>query len=400
MSPPQIRSYRPLIGPLFLPSFFMALLLGISLPVLPLYLQYLGGSYLIIGTIISARPIGMLLAALPSGAILSRLSMRATMVTGCSLVILSLITLYGASNNVAIFLSWLFVGVGSVLYELARHQYIANYIDNQFRGRAVSIIGGLARLAAVLGPTIGGWTAQAYQFNTPFLVMAGCATITGLIALITVPNVPQTVAAEAASIRGYGVSLWQTMRDYRRLLLAAGGAQVLMQLIRRARTTIIPLFAANVLGLDVTLVGLVLSAGSILDTMMFWSAGLIMDKFGRKAAIVPSLVLRAIGFFLIPFTTGFWSIVAVAGLLGFSNGLSSGTMITLGADLAPKEQRIPFLGLWRVSSATGFALGPNAVGVVAEAFTLGPASLVIGVISLTAASVFWWFVPETLEKAQ
>ena len=398
MTSQSIRSYGPLVGPLFLPSFFLALLLGIALPVLPLFLQALGASYVAIGTIISAHPIGMLIAALPGSGVLSRLSMRSAMLLGCTVVTISLVVLYNAPTNVTIFLSWMFVGMGTVLYELARHQYIVFRIDNQFRGRAVAITGGLARFAAVLGPIVGGGVAQAYDFRTPFLLMAGCALVTASIVYFSVPYLPLDQTANTASFQGYMAELWDSLRQHWRLLAAAGSGQVLIQLVRRSRPVLIPLVAANILGMNVATVGIVMGIGSTLDTVMFWPAGLIMDKYGRKAAIVPSLVLRAIGFFLLPFTVGFWSIVAVAGLIGFSNGLSSGTMITLGADLAPEERPIPFLGLWRVSSSFGFTLGPNAVGVIAQFFTLAPASIAVGLISLLAATLFWQFVPETLKR--
>ncbi|MGB0385156.1 MAG: MFS transporter [Ardenticatenaceae bacterium] len=386
---------------------FMTTMMGIAQPVLPLYLQDTVESFAAIGTIVSAMSIGQFMGAIPSSGVLSRLSMRAGMLLGCAIIICSLLGMYQSQTSVGIFASWMCVGIGYSLYELARYQYIAFYIDNQFRGRAVSVIGGISRLGSVIGAALGGWVAYSYGFNTPFLWMAGCALMAGGIIFVYVPNVRPSVlrskigmSSRTSSAPSYGGEFGQMLREQWRLLAVAGSAQMLMQLVRKSRSILIPLFASNVLGMNVASVGLVMSVGSSFDTAMFLPAGFVMDKLGRKAAIVPSLIMQATGFILLPFTVGFWSLVGVASLIGFANGLSSGAMTTLGADLSPTGQRIQFLAVWRMFSALGFILGPNAVGVVAQLFALAPASTTIGIIGFSAATLFWRFVPETLRRKE
>jgi MFS family permease len=390
--------YRPLIGALFLPNFLIALILGIAEPVLPLYLQSAGASYALVGTVVSALAIGRLLASLPASGILTRYSMRHTMLAGMGIMTIALVLLAINTTIPLIFASWLLAGIGLTLYELARHQFIAAHIANHNRGRTVAVIGGTFRLGGIIGPAVGGWMARQAGFQAPFFLMAGLAIATAVAVLIFMPQ--YTIPQHVFSWRAYGVELRETFRDYRRILLVAGSGQLMMQLVRRARGIIIPLYAANALGLDVAAVGLVMSIGSVLDTMMFIPAGVIVDRYGRKAAIIPSLLIQAAGLFLLPLTASFTTLAAAAGLIGFGNGISSGTMITLGADLAPPDRRTPFLGIWRLSNSLGFALGPNIVGSVAGLLTLSLASSTIGIIALLAAGLFYQFVPETLQKQE
>ncbi len=391
------KFYRPLIGPLFAPTFFAAILFGVSTPVLPLYLQEAGASYAAIGTIISGFAIGRLLATLPSSGALSRLSLRRAMLLGLTVMTTALFVMAFVDSLTVLFTSWLLAGVGSSLYEIARHQFIAVHIPNHHRGRAVSIVGGAFRLGNVVGPALGGWVAKAYGFEASFLLMAGLAAVTAVIVSAYLPR-QEPLSQEAFSLRAYGGELRDTFRANRRVLLVAGSGQLLMQLVRRSRSVILPLYAANILGLDVAAVGIVVSIGSTLDTTMFIPAGIIVDKYGRKAAIIPSLLLQGLGLILLPLTGGFASLVAVTGLLGLGNGISSGTMLTLGADLAPEEGRTPFLGLWRVSNSLGFALGPNVVGAAAAVMTLPLASVAAGFIGMLAAGLFYQFIPETLKN--
>ena len=84
-------------------------------------------------------------------------------------------------------------------------------------------------------------------------------------------------------------------------------------------------------------------------------------------------------------------------LIGIGNGLGSGTMMTLGADLSPPRSRGEFLGLWRLIGDMGHTGAPLVVGVVADALVLSSAIWVIAGSGLAAASIFLFFVPETLQ---
>lgn len=395
---PSHNFYRPLIGALFLPNFLIALILGVAEPVMPLYLQSTGASYALVGTVVSALAIGRLLASLPASGVLTRFSMRHTMLAGLGIMAVALLLMAATSAIPLIFASWLLAGSGLSLYELALHQFLAAHVVNHNRGRVVAVIGGTFRLGNVIGPAIGGWVARQAGFQAPFLLMAGLAAVTAVAVLLFMPQ--QTIPRQPFSLRAYAGELRDTFRDYRHILLVAGSGQLLMQLVRRSRGIIIPLFAANALGLDVAAVGLIMSIGSVLDTMMFIPAGVIVDRYGRKAAIIPSLLIQAAGLLLLPLTASFTTLAAAASLIGFGNGISSGTMITLGADLAPVRQRTPFLGIWRLSNSLGFALGPNIVGSVAAVLTLPLASSAVGLIALLAAGLFYQFVPETLQKQE
>ena len=55
-------------------------------------------------------------------------------------------------------------------------------------------------------------------------------------------------------------------------------------------------------------------------------------------------------------------------LAGIGNGLGSGIVLTLGADLAPADERSRFLGVWRLVGDCGVLAGPlltSAAGLAA-----------------------------------
>ncbi|MEJ2288250.1 MAG: MFS transporter, partial [Deinococcales bacterium] len=190
-----------------------------------------------------------------------------------------------------------------------------------------------------------------------------------------------------------------TVRRFSGVLSTAGLAQWMAQTLRAGRKVLLPLYASQVLGLDVGTVGFILSASAFADMTLFYPAGWLMDRRGRKFAIVPSFLLQAVGLALVPLTQGFATLLAVAVLLGFGNGLSAGTMMTLGADLAPREALGEFLGVWRLVGDAGSSGGPLLVGAVADVLDLGLAAVAVAVVGLGAALVFAYRVPETLRRA-
>ncbi len=88
---------------------------------------------------------------------------------------------------------------------------------------------------------------------------------------------------------------------------------------------------------------------------------------------------------MIPFTRDFGTLMAVGLLLGFGNGLGSGIVMTMGADLAPSSGRAAFLGFWRFVADVGTAGGPFVVSAVVAVTALGPAAIGIGSAGLLVA---------------
>jgi MFS family permease len=262
------------------------------------------------------------------------------------------------------------------------------------------------RIGRFVGPMLGGVVAAAYGLPATFLAYG----LVGLLALAVMalfvrrapradPRAdPRDAPGEQAPAHHKG-SVWALFRSHGRVLASAGMGQLFAQTIRAGRSAVIPLYAADVIGLDVQQIALIVSLSSAIDMSLFPLAGLLMDRLGRKYAIVPSFAVQALAMALVPLAGSFAGLLGVTLLLGFGNGLGSGTMMTLGADLSPPESRDEFLGLWRLIGDVGHAAGPYAVGQVADWVALPVSALVMSGAGLLAALVFALLVPETMKQA-
>jgi MFS family permease len=393
------RSIRqdPLVLPFYLPSLILSLSWGLLVPVLPLFAKDLDASYRAIGGVLAGEAIGMLLGDVPAGLLLRRLGQKRTMLLGTALAAAATTALFWApSVPVAVALR-VVSGLGRAVFGVSRHAFVSTAAKTGARGRAIALFGGLMRIGGFLGPLAGGVIAAACGLRATFLFL-GAANLAALATMaVFVPTLPVEELSGNVSPRG---QLADALRNRWQALAAAGSGQILAQMIRAGRAAVIPLYAADVVGLDVTQIALIISLSSAVDMSLFPVAGWIMDHWGRKKAIVPSFILQAIGMACVPFAASFAGLLAAAALVALGNGIGSGTMMTLGADLAPSHARGEFLGIWRLIGDAGQSGGPIMVGQIADALTLPMASLAMAAAGLGAALVFWRLVPETLKPCQ
>lgn len=375
----------------YLPTLLISFCSGLLLPVMPLYAKSFHVSYGLVGLMLAGDGIGNLICDVPAGVLLRRIGRKPTMLIGIGCEALSVLALAWARSLPEAMAYRILAGAGDSLWSISRHAYIADVTQVRERGRAIAMFGGLGRLGTFTGPGVGGMIAARFGLRCPFWVFAGLAAAAFAVAALFVR---ETLTERREDRRG---RLRGVLKGHTRDLAAAGSAQVFAQMIRSARQIIIPIYAADVIGLDVRSVGMVLSLSAALDMAMFYPAGWIMDRFGRKYASVPSFLVQALGMSLIPLAGDFWTLLAATSILGLGNGIGSGTMMTLGADLAPKDARGEFLGVWRLIGDAGGAGGPLAVGNIADLLGLRAAAFAMSGIGLLAVFALALFVRETLE---
>ena len=330
--------------------------------------------------------------------LLRQFGQKRAMLFGLSCAILTTTALFWVRSIPEAILYRLMAGFGIALYNVARHAYMADKASLANRGRAIAIFGGVNRIGKFLGPAIGGAVGLAYGLRAPFLLFGAVAIIALIVVALFMRSTEQTASPSFSIFKPDMQHLISTVRMNYQILITAGGAQLFAQTVRAGRDIIIPLYGADIIGLDVGSIGLIVSIAGGVDMALFYPAGLLMDRRGRKFAIVPCFLTQAIGMALIPFTGSFAALLTVTSIIGFGNGLGSGTMMTLGADLAPTDSRGEFLGVWRLIGDIGSSGAPLVVGWVATFLILQTAIWTVALSGLISVLIFAFLVPETLRK--
>jgi MFS family permease len=382
-----------LLLPVYVPSLLMAVSQEALTILLPLYMLDIGASPAFAALVVGLRGIGVLLFDVPAGMLVGRFGDKPVLLGGLALILAGFALLGFTTEPVLIGFAAVALGSGHAAWMLGRQSYLADVCAPHELGRAIAAMAGLQRGGALVGPFAGGALAGLAGFPVAFVVGAASAVVAGATVVAFARAVPPHANPDA-SFKG----TVEVLRANRRVLATAGGSALVLQLMRASRQLLIPLFG-QAAGLDVTTIGLVYSLAAVVDIALFYPSGLLADRLGRKWSAVPSMTLFALGLALLPLASGFYSLLAAAVVLGFANGVGTGVVMIIGADLARASGRHgQFLGLWRLIGDVGIGGAPLLVGTIVDAASLAAASLTVAGLGVAGALVMAFAVGETLRK--
>ncbi|MEE4195499.1 MAG: MFS transporter [Anaerolineae bacterium] len=382
---------HPLFLSLYLPSFLFFFSSGVLGPITPLYMNSFDINLSYVGLMLSMASLGKMTVEIPGGILIARLGIKRSLLIGMFMISLATIAMFWSSSPLEVLIYQFITGVGSMFYQTAHLSYAASVTEHDNRGRSLSMLGGMNRLSRIIAPALGGVLATSISLKFPFLFSGFIYLIAMIIVLINVPNVYAQPRQTTSNLR----ILWRVARQNADPLWRVGIGAVLLTTVRMARFTLLPLFASEVLGLDASQIGIILSVASIADMLNVYTAGTLMDRFGRRWAAIPCVAVMAFSMVLMPFTSGFWGLLLVGVIAGAGNGFGSGIMMTMGSDLAPRENREEFLSLWILLLDLGGVACPMIVGGISDILSLTASGFAFFGIGVFGVIAFLFLVPET-----
>ena len=398
-----MRSSLRILGlSVYLPSSLMAVAQMAMLVVLPLYVLDLGRTLSVAALVFAMRGLGSVVVNVPASLFIERHGHKGGMLLGNGLMAAGALIIAQSASAVVLALATLAFGAGMGTWLLARLACITEQVPTHQRGKAMAGLAGLQRLGLLLGPLLGGVGAEQLGFRMVFLAIAGVAMVTMALIWSVAPSAPgrrgpagEVRAAARDSAAGMLLLVPRMLGRYPRIFLGAGVFAFCVQLVREQRRLLVVLWGTRI-GIDPEAIGLIVSSAAMVDLAMAPLAGQVMDHWGRKAAGIGSIGILGTAMGLLPLTGSTATFVCVAVLAGIGNGLGSGILLTLGADLAPADERSRFLGVWRLVGDCGTLVGPLLTSAVAS---LGAALVLTWLIGLAGGAALWRRVPETLRPA-
>lgn len=387
-----VQDMRRLAFSIYLPTFLNSIARGGALVLLPLYALESEGGTVVAGAILSLRALGTMLADVPAGQLTAKIGDKAVMLCGLAIVGTTAILASFTGSPLALTVVAVGFGVGSGAWILGRLSHITENVRLERRGRVISVLAGLERAGAMIGPVSAGVGVEMFGYGPVFIVL-GIVSLSSC-ALVSV----LTTRTKLRTVSHVPVGALQIASKHASTLSRCGSVMICLSLLRNSRQLIIPVWGTAI-GLGPAEIGLVSSLTATVDLMMFIPAGLILDHLGRRAALIPAMTIMSVALTLLPWTESFTSFLLVSLLGGLGNGFGTGIFMTIGGDLAPRYGRSQFLGIWRLIGDSGGAAGPSVLGTLAQSFTMVIACGVTGTIGLLGALAAFLIIPETRHRA-
>ncbi|MBM6403264.1 MFS transporter [Phycicoccus sp. CSK15P-2] len=373
-------SLRRVAVPAFGPTATWSVGLGAAMPVIALSARDLGASVSLAALFAGLGTVAELLSAVPAGVLVDRLGeRRALVLAGVADAAASFVAMLAPSLWVFA-LAMVLTGPTGAVFLLARQSYLTAAAPVSMRARAMSTLGGVTRIGLFVGPFLGAPLVHAAGPQAAF----GIAVVGGLVAAAVAwasPDLGAHARPVGAAHEVARVPVLEVVRRHRAVLATVGLGVLAIGLARSSRVVVVPLWAEHV-GLTAAQTSLVFGVAGLVEVVLFYPAGSLMDRRGRVWVAFPVTVLLGLGLLVLPLTGSLLAVGAVAAVMSVGNGLGSGIVMTLGADAAPDVGRAPFLGVWRLLSLVGHNGASVVVGGLAAVASIGAASVAVGALAL------------------
>jgi MFS family permease len=371
---------------------------GGIVPVIALYARSFDVLQSAIGLAIAVYGLARFLVAVPTGQLADRFGRRATLVLGGLVTALGNIMCAYAPSFAVLVAARFVAGAGAAMILISGVIVLADITAPAHRGRTMAIYQGVFTFAVGVGPLPGGWLAERFGLHAPFLVYAAAGLVAAAVAWLRIPEtrelrpVAATDAATAMPRFGAQVRMLTGHTGFMLVSLISFTSAV-------ARTgalfTVIPVLAHDRLALTAEHLGVGLAVASVAGLALAYPAGVLVDRCGRKAVIVPSTIVSGIALVLFLVAPSYAWFLAGCVTWSVAVGVSGAAPAAYAADVAPAGMNAAAMSAYRMLSDLGYVVGPIALGVITDVFGSETALTATAALLVAVALLFARFAPET-----
>jgi MFS family permease len=362
----------------FFAQFIFAMALFALIPTLPIYLSKLESKDTEIGVLIGIFSVSSLILRPFVGRSLLKLSERNFMIAG---------TLLFGTTSVALLLAppfWpflivrVFQGIGYAFFSTAAFTLIGNISPEAHRGQSVSYFFLGYNIALALGPLLGMFLINQFNFTILFLVCLGLS----LFALFATNKLGrrQIPPLEDSSI--------EDSFFFSRKALPPSIISFFFHFIWGALTTFFPLYAIN-LGVDNP--GFFFTTIAIMLILGRTFGGRMLDLYSRERVLLPCLITFIISMVILAFSKTLPLFIIVAAIWGIGHAFFYPSLVVYVLDRVGSSLG-PAMGTFTAISDLGMCLGPVIMGIIIHLTSYPIMFLCLFLIAIINLIYFYFFV--------
>jgi MFS family permease len=370
---------------------------GGIVPVLALYARSFGVSQSAIGVAIAVYGLARFLVAMPVGRLADALGRRPALAIG-GVVTAGGNLLCAYAPSFLVLVGGRFVaGAGAALVLIAGQIVLADISTPARRGRTMAIYQGVFLFAVGVGPLPGGLLAEHYGLRAPFLAYAVAGVVAAALAWTFIP---ETKSARIPGASGgepplppFGAQI-RILTRHRGFMLVS----LISFMNAVARTgglfNVIPVLARDRLLLSTDRIGLGLALASLVGLVVIYPSGVLVDRYGRKAAIVPATFVSGISLLLFLLAPSYAWFLAGCVVWSLATGVGGAAPAAYAADVAPSGMNAAAMSGFRMLADLGYVVGPISLGLATDLFGADAVLGATAVLLAATAVLFGRYAPE------
>jgi MFS family permease len=360
-----------------------AMAMSILQPVLPLHLTSLGVNPKILGLMFSIGMLGMVFGEAGGGWLADKAGIKLPLGIGtfaCVPLILCFVLTENTTAIFAIFLVWGIVRAG--VFGPGRG-YIGATVPLEKKATYMAIFAASTAITRSIGAFFGGFIGDHLGYDWDFYVSACLSLLGGVIMIVglrKITRVQPDLRVQPVPVKGTKIPRKPYLsRPF--LVQCAIGALCWTSI--GVVGPFLPLLAVEVIGLDLTQVGIIITIGALVHASLLIPMGRISDRTNKRYMMIAGFLVAAAGLAGLALAKNFAGLIAATVVQNIGNAMFNPAAVALLSDSVPGNWQNTAMGIYGGCEDTGILIGSALGGFVWSSLGSQSAFLLVG----TTASV-------------
>ncbi|HIJ98811.1 TPA: MFS transporter [archaeon] len=363
-------------------SFIVITAIGIFDMIIPLYVEGFAEKVALIGLIVAMPYIASIIAEIPTGIMVDKYGRKRVLLIALFVFGLVGILYYLFANSIAILaLLGMLFGVTSVAFWIGSAVLVRDYSPKEMLGESEGVYLSISSIGWIIGPMIGGIIAFYFSDQFNFLIIA--ALLFASFAYSFIVLVEAKIKKKRTYMRIKALKLFREFYEMHEHALPLYLLSLFLNVWIGVEWTYTQLSLQNVFGINELIIGGVLAGMMLSETLLYFPAGYIMDKIGKRYIILAG--------FLLLFGASYYAFLSqTAALFVFMLFLAAGAIgwvfpgtEALLTEITPAHKRGEMTGIFDTSKDIGLVVGMLFGGVLADTtFNLMTPFLLVTVVAV------------------
>jgi predicted MFS family arabinose efflux permease len=354
----------------------------------PFFMNAHGYSVALAGIPLVANGVGRVCSDLLSSVMATYFSAAILLIVAVVIGLVTSLIGYLFIDTMTVFLvAWTLFGLTEAMFALSLRKIGFDQSAPERQGRVQGQMASALGIGFTLGPLLGGLVGRWLGPDGLFLLY-GLPQAVGLIFILFAgahryrkPSVHTSAPLwrEGLTLLGKPTFLASCLAICHSFLFLIGVTRVAF-----------PFLAVNHRGLNLEVVGTMVSVSRLTDTLGRYGGGWLCDRINSSRVILLGVALGIPMFFLQPYGSGFVTLLIPLAVMTLGFGFTNVGATTFALQAAHTTSKELSLGLSRASTSVGQTLGPLVCGALIEGLGFDRGFQAMALISLVVLVVVWY----------